>query len=479
VLPVSYADAQPLLAELRGRVAPPRWRGGLPITYHAGPGPAKVRLKAASNWDRPPLYNVIARMTGSEFPDEWVLRGNHHDAWVHGADDPVAGLVAMLEEARAFGELRRQGWRPRRTLVFCAWDGEEPGLLGSTEWVEAHTPDLLQHAVAYFNTDSNGRGFLMAEGSHALEKFVNEVARDITDPEKKVSIGERRRALDLSRAHNPEERRELREHGGFRIGAMGDGSDYTAFIHHLGIPSVGLGFGGESKGGVYHSVYDDFSWYTRFGDPEFAYGRALSETMGTAMMRLAGADLLPFDFTGLADTVKRYVSALQKLLKTQQEELTERNAQIAAGVFEQVNDPREPLLAPPAAEVPRHFNFAPLQNAAEALATAAGSYAKALAARPARLDPAACARINRMLMASGPRLTDSSGLPRRPWFRNMLWAPGAYTGYESKPLPAIQEAMDRKDWQEAESQIPRTADAIEREAALVREIAAALEAAVR
>src|SRR6185295_454173 len=193
VLPISYDDALPLLRAMEGPVAPEAWRGSLPITYHLGPGPAKVRLKLEFNWNLVPLYNVIARMAGSERPDQWVIRGNHHDAWVNGAEDPVSGLVAMMEEARAFGELRKTGWKPRRTIVFCAWDGEEEGLIGSTEWAELHADELKRHAVAYVNSDTNGRGYFHASGSHSLEKLVNQAAREVVDPQKKISVAERLR----------------------------------------------------------------------------------------------------------------------------------------------------------------------------------------------------------------------------------------------------------------------------------------------
>lgn len=480
VLPISYGDAQPLLAELQGRVAPARWRGSLPITYRTGPGPAKVHLKVVSEWGQKKLYDVIARLPGSDFPDEWVLRGNHHDAWVNGAEDPVAGLIGELEEARAFGELVKQGWRPKRTLVYCAWDGEEPGLLGSTEWVEAHADELLQHAVAYFNSDTNGRGFLRAEGSHVLEKFINSVAREIPDPEKNISAWQRHQDLAIANAHNADDRVLIRQRSDFRIGALGDGSDYTAFIHHLGIPAADIRYGGETKGGIYHSIYDDFYWYTHFGDPNFIYARALSQTMGTTVMRLADAELLPFDFVGMTDTVRKYAGDIEKLLKTQQDAIRENNGEIRDGVFRAISDPLDPLLPPPVREMPQHFNFAPLDNAIDNLAASAARFNKAVTAtqtRGAKLDHATLVSINRLLMQSGPKLTDSAGLPGRPWFKNQIYAPGAYTGYQSKPLPGILEAMDRRDWKEAESQIPRVAQAVAREAAVVEEAAIALEEA--
>ena len=295
---MSYGDAQPLLAALKGPVAPEPWRGALPMTYHVGPGPAKVHLKLAFNSDLKPLYDVVARIPGASYPDEWIIRGNHHDGWVNGAEDPISGLVALLEEARGLGTLLRQGWKPKRTIILCAWDGEEPGLLGSTEWAEAHADELERKAAVYVNSDSNGRGYLEVEGSHTLERFMNGVARDIEDPEAKVSVWKRMQAHRIAHplSSSPQDRQEPRSRADLRIGALGSGSDYTAFLDHLGIASMNLGFAGEHDGGVYHSIYDDFYWYTHFSDTEFVYGRALAQTAGTAVMRLADAELLPFDF---------------------------------------------------------------------------------------------------------------------------------------------------------------------------------------
>ena len=477
VLPISYGDAQPLLSELRGRVVPPSWRGSLAITYRFGPGPAKVHLKVQSNWDQKPLYDVIAKLEGARLPDQWIIRGNHHDAWVNGAEDPISGLVTELEEARAFGELRKQGWKPDRTIIYCAWDGEEPGLLGSTEWVEAHGDELLQHGVAYFNSDSNARGYFGAEGSHVLQKFINDVAREVPDPEKKMSVLERARLREVEEAKSTEAREEALKASDLKIGALGDGSDYTAFINHIGIPAADIGFGGEASGGIYHSIYDDFYWYTHFGDPDFAYERAESQVMGMAVMRLADAEVLPFDFQGFAETVKKYLSNVQELLETNQTEIKQRNAEIADGVFNATSDPTKPLSPPPAAKVPPHFNFAPLQNALDELSENAGKLAKAWNKAQANgwaLPEVTIARVNQLMMQSGPALTDPAGLPHRPWFKNMIYAPGAYTGYEAKPLPGVLEAMDRKDWVEAESQIPREADALRREAKIIEQITAAL-----
>ncbi|MBV8552901.1 MAG: M28 family metallopeptidase [Acidobacteriaceae bacterium] len=480
VLPISYADAQPMLSELKGRVVPAAWRGGLPITYRFGANEVKVHLKVKSNWDQKPVYDVIAKIQGSDEPDQWVLRGNHHDAWVNGAQDPVSGLVTMLEEARSFGELTKRGWRPKRTIVYCAWDGEEPGLLGSTEWVEAHSQELLQHAVAYFNSDTNGRGYMDADGSHVLERFINSVARDVHDPEKDMSVWDRARLRRIADAQGTDQKNEIRNRSELSIGALGDGSDYTAFIHHLGIPSADIAFGGEDDGGVYHSIYDDFYWYTHFGDPNFEYERAESELIGTAVMRLADADVLPFDFAGFAAAVGKYLDNMQELLKNQQEAMRERNRDIEDGVYNATSDPLQPLLPPSSEPVPPHFNFAPLQNAVDQLSESAGRLSKAWTKAQANgwsVSPETINGINLLLMQSGPALTEAAGLPGRPWFKNMIYAPGAYTGYEAKPLPGVHEALDRKNWAEAESQIPREADALMREKKIVDEIASTLEGA--
>src|SRR5438477_2095925 len=377
VLPISYGDARPLLAALKGRMGPPEFRGGLNIPYHVGPGPAKVHLKLQFNWDIKPVYDVIAKIPGVESPDQWVVRGNHHDGWVNGAEDPISGQIALLEEARGLGELLKQGWKPKRTIIYCAWDGEEPMLLGSTEWVEAHADELATKAVAYLNSDSNGRGFLGMAGSHSLQRFINDVARDIEDPETRLTVWKRVQLRAIADASSADRRREIRGEPDLRIGALGSGSDYSPFLQHVGIASLNLGYGGEDGGGIYHSIYDDFAWYTRFNDTSFVYGRALAQTVGTAVLRLADADVLPYEFTGLAATVGRYVKEVQKLLQDEQEQTAERNRELDDGVFAAVADPRERSVAPPRQDLPPHLNFAPLENAVDALTRAADRYEKA------------------------------------------------------------------------------------------------------
>jgi len=471
VLPMSYADAQPLLAAMKGPVAPASWRGALPITYHVGPGPAKVHLRLKFNWDMKTLYNVIVRIPGSEYPDEWIVRGNHHDGWVNGASDPLSGAVAEMEELRALAELMEQGWKPKRTIVYAFWDGEEPGLLGSTEWAETHAEDLQKHAAVYINTDGNGRGFLGASGSHTLENFVNGIMKDIEDPETKITVWKRRQLRDLSRAPAADRRQEVRGRPDLRIQALGSGSDYSAFIDHLGVASLDLGFGGEGgSDGVYHSIYDDFYYYTHFIDTDFSYGRALAQTVGTAVMRLADADLLPFQFGDSADTVRTYLDELKKLATDQRAEIEERNREIDEGVFSAVADPRKKDVPPSKQPMPPHFNFAPLENAVDLLADSARKYDAARA----KATAANAQAVNVKLIETERRLTDGAGLPGRPWYRHMIYAPGFYTGYGVKTIPGVREAIEQKRWQEAEEQIQRVGNILTKEAELIDEATAAL-----
>ncbi|OLD94073.1 MAG: folate hydrolase [Gemmatimonadetes bacterium] len=479
VLPISYGDAQPLLAALAGPTAPEEWRGALALTYHVGPGPAKVHLRVKSDWSLKPLYDVIARIPGASAPDEWVIRGNHHDAWVNGAEDPISGQVPLLEEARALGQLLKQGWKPRRTIIYAAWDGEEPALIGSTEWVETHADELAHKAVAYLNTDSNGRGYLSVAGSHSLEQFINDVARDIDDPETRLTVWKRSQLRAIADGRTPEARDSARRRPDLRIGALGSGSDYTPFLQHAGVASLNLGFGGEDGGGIYHSVYDDFKWYSTFSDTSFVYGRALAQTVGTAVMRLAGADVLPYDFTGLAETVGRYVREVEKLLKDKQDSVREQNRQIDEGVFSATNDPREPLLPPAKEEIPPFLNFAPLSNAVDALTRAADRYEKALTKATAN-GGAALAKpeaqaLNATLLQSERALTSADGLPRRPWYRHQIYAPGFYTGYGVKTLPGIREAIEQKNWKEADEQVGRVAHTLGAETDAITRAAEQLE----
>jgi N-acetylated-alpha-linked acidic dipeptidase len=472
VLPLSYADARPLLEALSGPVAPGAWRGALPFTYHLGPGPARVHLAAAFDWKRVPARDVIAVLPGAERPDEWVIRGNHHDAWVNGATDPVSGLVALLAEARAVGELARDGFRPRRTIVYAVWDGEEPGLLGSTEWTEEHAAELRQKAVAYVNSDSNSRGYLQMGGSHTLERFMNEVARDVTDPRLGMSVADRRRDEAMV-AGDEEERARALAGDPLRLEALGAGSDWSGFLQHLGVASLNIGFGGEGHYGQYHSIYDSFDHFVRFMDPDFAYGVALARVGGRTVLRLAQAEVLPFEFTAFADTVGRYVGELEKKAAEMRKQTEERDRMLAAGAYSAVAPPDEKRVDPPRQEPVPYLNLAPLRNAVARVEAAAQRYAHAradAAAAPAAERAAADAVLQRCEQA----LLRDEGLPGRPWYRHFVYAPGLYTGYGVKTLPAVREAIEQRHWKEVDAEVTATAAALDAFAAQIDRAAAAL-----
>ena len=465
VMPISYGDAQPLLKAMAGPVAPVAWRGALPLTYHLGPGPTKVHLKLAFDWSLKPLYNVIAKLPGAERPDEWVIRGNHHDAWVNGADDPVSGMVAVMEEARGVAQLVKSGFKPKRTIIYTAWDGEEPGLLGSTEWVETHAAELQQHAVAYINSDSNARGFLGVGGSHSLEAFASQVARDVIDPEKKVTVFERARALQIVRG-TPEESKEARTRADLRISALGSGSDYTPFLQHLGIASLNIGFGGEGQGGSYHSIFDSVDHYTRFIDPDFSYGVALAKVGGRFTLRMANADVLPMQFGSFSDTVGRYVKEVTKLQDDMREETTEMNRRLTDKTLVEVADPKETYVPPALKEPVPFLNLSPLQNAMSKLQERTKAYDEALqksyAGGGAGVSANAQASVDAVLIQTERVLTTDQGLPRRPWFKHAIYAPGFYTGYGVKTLPGVREAIEQRQWKEAEQQAVTIGEALDR-----------------
>ena len=451
VLPISYHDAKPLLEALEGPVAPGNWQGGLPLTYHIGPGPAKVKVRLKFNWELKPAYNVIAKMAGNEYPDQWVIRGNHHDAWVHGAADPISGMVALMEEARAVSELTKTGWKPKRTLVYCGWDAEEPGLLGSTEWVETYAEELKEKAVIYINTDGNGRGFLFAGGSHSLETYFDQLSRTVPDPQTDVSVFERRKARALVNGITNVDR--------FILSALGSGSDYTPFIQHLGIPALNLGFGGENAGGEYHTIYDTYSHYTRFKDPGFNYGIALAKVCGRASLRFAEADILPFDFNGLANTISQYVDQVMKLTDDMREENDRKIMILEKGLDKISADPKLTYVRPEApAKVP-FLNFSELQNSVKKLKGESSLFMKAY--HQADLSSGKLAKVNDLLKDMERALTHEKGLPIRPWFRHHIYAPGFYTGYGVKTLPGVREAIEQEDWKLAQEQIDRLAEILE------------------
>lgn len=457
VLPISWRDALPLLAAMDGEVVPEEWRGGLPITYHFGPGPARVRLKAEFNWDMITAYNVIARLEGSRYPDEWVIRGNHHDGWNHGAADPLSGLVVTLAEAKAVAALAKQGKRPLRTMIYAAWDAEEPGLIGSTEWAEDHAADLKKHAVAYLNTDGTTRGFISIGGSHTLERFFNQIIGEVNDPRSDITLKERRRAYEMIYGEDDEIKAEAGEREDLRIYPLGSGSDYTPFLQHLGIASANLGFSGEADGGSYHTLYDTYEHYTKWSDPGLVYGATLAKVTGRAALRLANAPRLPFEFKSFADNVAKYVSELQKLADDMRDETTRNNQFIADGIYTAALDPTKTLGAPSEYEPVPHFNFAPLKNALGRLQSAADGFDSAAAQHSG-----SSAEINHLLYTSERLLTRDTGLAGRPWYKHHIYAPGFYTGYGVKTIPGVREAIEQRDYEKVEPQIEIAAEVLNR-----------------
>jgi len=464
VLPISYADARPLLEALGGPVASPEWRGALPLTYHLGPGPAKVHLQLAFDWKLAQARDVIAVLPGRELPDQWIVRGNHHDAWVNGASDPVSGMVALLEEARAVAARIREGWRPRRTIVYAAWDAEEPGLIGSTEWAETHADELRAKAVAYINSDSNGAGFLDLAGSHSLEPFLNQIAADVPDPVQGMPVGKRLRSRILVQGSEAE-RARARENRDLPLAALGSGSDYSPFLQHLGIASLNLGFGGEGDYGQYHSIYDSIDHYVRFMDPGFRYGIALARVAGRATLRLAEADVLPVEPGRLVETLGTYADEVKKLADTLRETTAETNRRIDDGDYVAAADPKTKLKPPRREEPVPHLNFAPLDNAIDRLRAAVAAFEEArTAARAAdgALPAVTAAALDTALAGLERAMTGPEGLPGRTWYTHLVYAPGSYTGYGVKTLPAVRETIEARRWSEIDGAVTLTVSALER-----------------
>jgi N-acetylated-alpha-linked acidic dipeptidase len=475
VLPISYADAQPLLAALEGPVVPPGWRGALPITYHFGPGPAKVHLAISSDWGMKTLYDVIAKIPGAQSPDEWIVRGNHRDGWVFGAWDPLSGHVAMLAEAKAIGALLKTGWKPQRTLVYASWDGEEPGLLGSTEWAETHAEELQRKAVLYLNSDTNSRGFLDAGGSHSLQRLLNDVGASVKDPETGVTVAARLRARMMIDGYDKSAGTEIKpeikknakiaESGAdLPIAALGSGSDYTPFMQHLGITSLSIEYGGESdQAGVYHSNYDTFEHYVRFGDPQFVYGVAEARTIGHVILRVADAEVLPLQFTGFADTVGGYVEELHKLVDEKRENAEELARLLDKNAFTLSADPTRRVLPPTREPAVPHLNLVPLDNVVARLKTSAKAYDDLYAKLDAgtlKLNSVQRRELNALLQGMEQTLTTARGLPGREWYKHLIYAPGVLTGYGVKTLPGVRESIEANKWEEANEYSTITAAAL-------------------
>jgi len=448
VLPMSYKDALPLLSAMDGEVVPPDWRGALPITYHFGPGPARVRMKAQFDWNMVTAYNVIARLEGSEFPDEWVIRGNHHDGWNHGAADPLSGMITMLAEAKAVAALAQSGERPLRTVIYAAWDAEEPGLIGSTEWAEHHAEDLKKHAVAYLNTDGTSRGFIGIGGSHVLERFFNQIIEEVQDPRSEITLKQRLQASLKIYGESEQEKKDADERADIRIYPMGSGSDYTPFLQHLGIASANLGFGGEASGGSYHTLYDTYEHFTTWNDPGLTYSATLPKVTGRATLRLANAQRLPFEFTGFADNIALYVTELEELADTMRDETAKNNELIDSGVYAAALDPDRSFGAPVRHEPVPHFGFAPLKNALARLQSAATAFDAA-----AENSTVTSVEINNLLYTSERLLTRDEGLEGRAWYKHHIYAPGFYTGYGVKTIPGVREAIEQREYEKVEPQV--------------------------
>ncbi|HEY2658864.1 MAG TPA: transferrin receptor-like dimerization domain-containing protein [Caulobacteraceae bacterium] len=466
-VPISYGDAQHFLAALGGEVAPKAWRGALPLTYRVGGAGTKVHLKVESDWSLKPLYDVIAVMKGREAPDQWVIRANHRDGWVYGAWDPLAGQTAMLEEAKSLGALAKTGWRPKRTIVYASWDGEEEGLLGSTEWAEQHAAELKSKTVLYINSDTNDRGFLNVDASYGARKLATGVAADIIDPETHASVLARKFASAQVRALAPAADDETRavaadesKTGEIAVGPLGSGSDYTPFVQHLGIASIDIGYGGEEEqAGIYHSLYDTFEHYTRFGDPGLVYGVTLAQTGGRLVMRAADADLAPLRYADAAQTIGENLTQLHKLADNMRERTTALNKAVDGKAFGLADDPTRHWNAPEREDAVPAIDFARLDQAVIQFKASAAAF-DAAADDVAHTKPERLAKANAILQGIEQSLTDARGLPGRPWYKNLIYAPGVLTGYGAKTLPGVREAIEGRRWAEAADYIGRTADAL-------------------
>jgi len=471
VLPISYGDAQHFLVALGGRVVPPNWRGALPITYHVGGGEgALVHLAVKSDWPLKTIYDVVAVMKGSTYPDQWIMRGNHHDGWVFGAGDPISAHIAMMGEAKAIGALAKTGWRPKRTLVYLSWDAEEPMLLGSTEWAETRAAELKDKALVYVNSDGNGRGFLFAEGSHSLQHLVNRVAADVTDPETGVSVAARLRAgmqVAGTAAGAGEDARDNAKIAAdaahdLPIAPLGSGSDYSSFLQHLGIAAMNVGFGGESQlGGVYHSAYDTYEHYSRFVDPGFAYAPVLAKTVGRVVLRMADADVPLARYGDFADTVSRYLDQVKKLADTRRDAAETQAKLLAADAYRLTDDPTKTSGPPTTLKSVPHFNMAPLENAVDHLKRSAKAYDTALSAKGTAQSDAIKAKLIDLARQTEQALVVDVGLPGRDWYKNLIYAPGRNTGYAAKTLPGVREAIEEERWADVDRYAALTGAALD------------------
>jgi N-acetylated-alpha-linked acidic dipeptidase len=428
VTPLSYHDASPILENLGGPDSPREWQGALPFTYHVGPGPVKVKMHLKQDYQFRTLWDVIGRARGSELPDQWVVAGNHRDAWVYGAVDPNSGTAAMLESVHGIGELLKSGWKPKRTIVFASWDGEEEGLMGSTEWVEQHEAELA-NAPAYFNVDVAVSGPKFgASAVPSLKQFL----RDVTKAVPAAKGGTVYEAWQKSAEPDPDHDDAIG--GGYKppaaqgradvpVGDLGSGSDYTAFLQHTGVPSTDIGSSGPY--GVYHSAFDDFAWFKKFGDPDFTYEQQMARVFGLQVLRMAEADVLPFDYEEYGKEIAAYLDAAKKRAESKFDDRT--------------------------------LDFKPVMAASKHFQDAG---AKILAKQ--RSAPRDAGRLNEALMKAERALLVPEGLPRRPWYKHAIYAPGEYTGYAAVVIPGVNEALDKGDAERARQQLTVLTQALER-----------------
>jgi N-acetylated-alpha-linked acidic dipeptidase len=428
VTPLSYHDAWPILQHLEGPDSPREWQGSLPFTYHVGPGPVRVKMHLKQDYQFRTLWDVIGRVRGSQSPDEWVVAGNHRDAWVYGAVDPNSGTAAMLETVHGVGALLKSGWKPKRTMIFASWDGEEEGLMGSTEWAEEHESELAK-APAYFNVDVGVSGPKFGASSvPSLKQFLRDVAKSVPSP-KGGSVYEQWQKADQqspAEAMGGSRRKPAADvSGDVLVGDLGSGSDYSAFQQHLGVPSSDITSNGPY--GVYHSVFDNFAWFKKFGDPDFVYEQQMARVFGLEALRMADADVLPYDYEEYGKEVAVYLDAAKQRAKDKFGDRTlDLNAATAAA---------------------KHFEEA-------------GAKILAKQKNPPH-DPA---RLNQVLLSAERALLVPEGLPHRPWFRHAIYAPGEYTGYAAVVIPGVNEALDKGDVERARQQLATLTAALERAA---------------
>lgn len=437
VTPISYQDAWPILEHLAGPTTPRDWQGALPFTYHVGPGPVKVKMHLKQDYRFRTLWDVIGRVRGRDLPDEWVVAGNHRDAWVYGAVDPNSGTAAMLESVHGIGELLKAGWKPKRTLIFASWDGEEEGLMGSTEWVEQHESELA-NSPAYFNVDVAVSGPKFgASAVPSLKQFLRDVTRAVPAP-KGGTVYDAWRKADQPGAASTQSPTEAigdsrrlpaaQTKGEVPVGDLGSGSDYTAFLQHLGIPSTDVSSTGSY--GVYHSVFDNFAWFKKFGDPDFVYEQQMARVYGLEALRMAGVDVLPYNYEEYGKEIAVYLDAAKKRSENKfGARAVDFTAVIAAG---------------------RHFQDA-------------GAKILAKQKNPPR-ESTRLNQLNDALRGAERALLMPEGLPHRPWFRHAIYAPGEYTGYAAVVIPGVNEALDKGDADRAKQQLTALTAALERAA---------------